>query len=218
MASSATDNRAGGRRLRLLVCATAAALAVSCAAPKAKPGPLLLHPVPPTLEGYALVQGALVFTRPEFSVSARPWDYRLVVKELREAGAASPFGDTEAEAGRFLFLRVRFENHSNRALVFNPLRASLLRESDTPVVPLENSDLLAFADDKIADAEARSRTFQRVCFDGTATVRGGGVLERLLVFPTPKEAPKQLVLELDDLWLDSKSFSPLFIFETFPGK
>jgi hypothetical protein len=217
MASSATEARVFPRRPRLLLCAVAAALAVSCAAPRPK-GPVLLHPVPPNVDGYALVQGALVFSGPGFTVSARPWDYRLVAKELRDAGAASPFGDTDEAAGKFLFVRVRFENRSAGTLVFNPMRASLLSEGQSPLLPLDNADLFAFAGEDLANAEARSRTFQRISFDGTATVRGGASLERYLVFAAPEEAPKQLALELDDLWLDAKSFAPTFVFETFPGK
>jgi len=196
-----------------------ALLAVLAAACATKPtGPLLLHPVPPTLDKYSLAQGALVFSGPDFSVSARPWDYRLVAEEFRSSGEPCPFGNDETEVGRFLFFRVRLENRSTRTLVFNPMRASLLREGETPVPPLENSDLFVFAGDDLAGAEARGRAFRRVSFDLTATIRPGQSLERYLVFPAPKDAIKQIALELDDLWLDTKSFGIYFGFEAFPGK
>ena len=95
-------------------------------------GPLLLHPVPPTIDKYSLSQGAIVFSGTDFSVSVRPWDYRLVAEEFRSAGEPCPFGDDDASAGRFLFFRLLFENHSARTLVFNPMRASLLREEEAP--------------------------------------------------------------------------------------
>ena len=89
-------------------------------------------------------QGAIVFSGPDFSVSARPWDYRLVAEEFRRAGEPCPFGEDDAAVGRFLFFRVRLENRSTRTLVFNPMRASLLREGEAPRSRLENSDLFAF--------------------------------------------------------------------------
>ena len=174
--------------------------------------------MPPTVDKYSLAQGAIVFSGPDFSVSARPWDYRLVAEEFRRAGEPCPFGKDDAEVGRFLFFRVLLENRSTRTLVFNPMRASLLREGEAPLIPLENSDLFAFTGEDPAGAEARGRAFRRVSFDITVTVRPGQSLERYLVFRSPEEAIKQIVLELDDLWLDTKSFDLNFAFETFPGK
>jgi len=200
-----------------MILLAALALTAACATPKHQ-GPLLLHPVPPTGEGYALEQGALVFSDPELSVSVRPWDYRLVAEEFRISGEPSPFGDGEEAVSKFLFLRVRLENRSARTLVFNPMRASLLRRGDSPLLPVENSDLFMFAGENIADAETRSRTFRRVSFDAAATVRPGQSLERYLVFRAPAVAPKQLVLELDDLWLGSTSLTPHFTLEPFPAK
>jgi hypothetical protein len=175
--------------------------------------------MPPTTEKYSLSQGAIVFAGPDFTVSARPWDYRLVAEEFRRAGEPCPFGDDEAAVGRFLFFRVRLENRSARTLVFNPMRASLLRDGEAPELPLENSDLFAFAGDDLAGAEARGRGFRRVSFDITATVRPGQTLERYLVFRAPAEpAKEQFALTLEDLWLDAKSFDLTFVFESFPGK
>ena len=206
----------GSRALGLLAAVALAALAASCAVkPK---GPLLLHPVPPTVDKYSLSQGALVFSGPDFSVSARPWDYRLVAEEFQRAGEACPFGEDDEAVGRFLFFRVRLENRSARTLVFNPMRASLLREGEAPLIPLENSDLFAFSGEDLAGAEARGRAFRRVSFDITVTVRPGQSLERYLVFRSPEEAFKPFVLELDDLWLDTKSFDLNFTFEAFKGK
>lgn len=219
MGSFVTEPRqpALGSRARSL--AAAAALAAVVAACATKPtGPLLLHPVPPTADKYSLAQGAIVFSGPDFSVSARPWDYRLVAEEFRRTGEPCPFGKDDLEVGRFLFFRVLLENRSTRTLVFNPMRASLVREGEAPVVPLENSDLFAFAGDDLAGAEARGRAFRRVSFDITATIRAGQTLERYLVFRSPDEALKRIVLELDDIWLDTKSFDLTFVFETFPGK
>jgi len=197
----------------------AVALAAFVAACAAKlTGPLLLHPVPPTAEKYSLSQGAIVFAGPDFSVSARPWDYRLVAEEFRRSGEQCPFGENDAEVGRFLFFRVLLANRSARTLVFNPLRASLLRQGEAPLIPLENSDLFAFAGEDRAGAEARGKAFRRVSFDITATIRPGQTLERYLVFRSPDEALKHIVLELDDLWLDTKSFGLKFVFEVFPGK
>jgi hypothetical protein len=195
----------------------AAALVVAACAVKPT-GPLLLHPVPPTVDKYSLTQGAIVFSGPDFSVSARPWDYRLVAEEFRRAGEPCPFGKDDMEVGRFIFFRVLLENRSTRTLVFNPMRASLLREGEAPLLPLENSDLFAFAGEDLAGAEALGRAFRRVSFDITVTVRPGQSLERYLVFRSPDEAIHQVVLELDDLWLDTKSFDLSFVFETFPGK
>ncbi len=113
---------------------------------------------------------------------------------------------------------MRLENRSTRTLVFNPMRASLLQEGETPVIPLENSDLFAFTGDDLAGAEARGRAFRRVSFDITVTVRPGQSLERYLVFRSPGETIKPMVLELNDLWLDTKSFRVDFVFEPFPGK
>ena len=214
MGSSVTETR---RRARLAA-ALLAALLAACAAPKPLSGPLLLHPVPPTREGYTLEQGALVYTDPGFTVSARPWDYRLVAAEFSAAGEPSPFGDTEEEAGRFVFLRVRFENRSPQNLVFNPMRSWLLGQGRAPLVPLENSDLFMLVDDKSGQAEARGRAFRRACFDLTATVRPGQTLERYLVFTAPTEAAKQFSLAIEDLWLGSASVDLRFNFEVFPGK
>lgn len=219
MGSFVTEPRTPARGIRATRLAAVAALAAVVAACAAKPtGPLLLHPVPPLVDKYSLSQGAIVFSGPDFSVSARPWDYRLVAEEFRRTGEACPFGKDETEVGRFLFFRVLLENRSTRTLVFNPMRASLLRQGEAPVIPLENSDLFAFAGEDLAGAEARGRAFRRMCFDITATIRPGQTLERYLVFRSPDEAMKQVVLELDDLWLDTKSFSLKFVFETFPGK
>jgi len=199
---------------RLALCGLA--LLVACAAPKPQ-GPLLLHPVPPAADNYALVQGAIVFTGPEFVVSARPWDYRLVAQEFARSGEASPFGKGEEATGRFLFLRVRLENRSSRALVFNPMRAELLPEGKAPLVPLENSDLAIFMGEDLIGSEARAKAFRRTSFDLTATVRPGETLERYLVFPAPEEAPKVMTLTLDELWLGSTSFDLRFGFEAYPG-
>ena len=219
MGSFMTEPRQPARGGRAQSLAAAAALALVVAACATKPtGPLLLHPVPPTVDKYSLAQGALVFSGPEFSVSARPWDYRLVAEEFRRTGEPCPFGKDDAEVGRFLFFRVRLENRSTRTLVFNPMRATLLREGEAPLIPLENSDLFTFSGDDLAGAEGRSRAFRRVSFDITVTVRPGQSLERYLVFRSPDDAIRQVVLELDDLWLDTKSFGLKFVFEAFPGK
>jgi hypothetical protein len=211
-------SRAPGRLTRVLRSTAAiATLVAACAAPKPT-GPLMLHPAPPTLEGYSLSQGAIVFTGPDFTVSARPWDYRLVAEEFRRAGESSPFGDSDEAVGRFLFLRVRLENRSARTLVFNPMRSALLRETEAPLLPLENSDLFAFAGDEIADAEARGRAFRRVSFDITATVRPGQTLERYLAFRAPEETGKPMMFSVEDLWLGGTSFDLMFPFEAYPGK
>jgi len=221
MGSSVTESRkpAHGNRTRGI--ATAAALAVilaACATTKPT-GPLLLHPLPPTGEKYSLSQGAIVFSGPDFSVSTRPWDYRLVAEEFQRAGEPCPFGDDEAAVGRFLFFKVRLENRSAHRLVFNPMRASLLREGEAPEAPIENSDLFAFSGEDMAAAEARGRGFRRVSFDVAATIRPGQSLERYLVFRAPAEpAKEQFGLTIDDLWLDAKSFDLKFVFESFPGK
>lgn len=222
MASSATEvgaaaprGRARGRAAALALGALSAVL-VACAAKTA--GPLLLHPAPPVLEKYALSQGAIVFAGPDFAVSARPWDYRLVAEEFRRSGEPSPFGEDDAAVGRFLFFRLLLENRSTQPLVFNPMRSSLVRPGETPLLPMENSDLYAFAGEEIAAAEARGRTFRRVSFDLTATVRPGQSLERYLVFRSPEEPVNHVVLEIDDLWLGSKSFDLVFGFEAFPGR
>ena len=201
----------------LLAVAVTSALLAACATPKPA-GPMMLHPLPPTLEGYLLSQGAIVFAGPDFTVSARPWDYRLVAEEFRRSGEPNPFGDTDEAVGRFLFLRVRLDNRSARALVFNPMRSSLLREAEAPLLPLENSDLFAFAGDAIADAEARGRAFRRVSFDITATVRPGQTLERYLAFRAPKEMGKPFMLSIQDLWFGGTSFDLMFPFEAYPGK
>jgi len=219
MVSFMTERRKpllGSRARSLAVAGALAAVLASCAT---KPtGPLLLHPMPPILDKYALRQGALVFSGPDFSVSARPWDYRLVAEEFRRTGEPCPFGEDDAEVGRFLFLRVLLENRSTRTLVFNPMRASLLREGEAPVIPLENSDLFTFAGEDLAGVEERARAFRRVSFDTAVTIRAGQSLERYLVFRSPEEAMKLVVLELDDIWLGTKSFSLKFVFEAFPGK
>jgi hypothetical protein len=219
MVSWPAERRTTAAGLARVAAAGLAVLAAACAAPTPR-GPVLLHPVPPppSASDYALAQGALVFSGQDFTVSVRPWDYRLVAGELTRSGEPSPFGESEEDAGRFLFFRVRLENRSQRKLVFNPLYAVLLREGAAPIVPLENSDLLAFADEKIAAAEARSRAFRRLSFDGAATVRPGETLERYLVFPAPEEASKALTLFLDELWWGATSFGPKFVFETYPGK
>lgn len=220
MGNFVTESRlpARGSRARHLAVAAALAVVVAACATLKPTGPLLLHPVPPTVDAYSLVQGALVFSGPDFSVSARPWDYRLVAEEFRRTGEPCPFGKDDTEVGRFLFFRVRLENRSTRTLVFNPMRASLLRENEAPVIPLENSDLFAFSGEDLAGAEARGRAFRRVSFDITVTVRPGQSLERYLVFRSPETSKKPIVLELDDLWLDTKSFDLHFVFEAFAGK
>jgi hypothetical protein len=220
MESSVTESarRAPGNRATILGAAAAVwALVAACAAPQPV-GPLLLHPLPPSLEGYSLSQGVIVFSGPDFNVSVRPRDYRLVAEEFRRAGEPGPFGDSEQAVGKFLFLSVRLENRSTRTLVFNPMRSALLREAEAPLLPLENSDLFAFAGDEIVVAEARSRAFRRVSFDITATVRPGQELERYLTFHAPEEADKPLMLAIEDLWLGGTSFDLRFPFEAYPGK
>lgn len=213
MGSFVTEYRRPGR---LAVASALAVLVAACAAGPS--GPLLLHPVPPTLDKYSLSQGAIVYSGPGFSASARPWDYRLVAEECRNSGEPCPFGEDETAAGRFIFFRVRFENRSVRTLVFNSMRASLLRKEETPLLPLENSDLFMFAGEEQVGAEARGRAFRRMSFDGTVTIRPGQEIERYLVFRSPKEAASRFVLEIDDLWLDAKAFDLYFAFEAYPGK
>ena len=210
--------RGGFVRRAPLLAACALALVGACATPAPR-GPLLLHPVPPAADGYALVQGAIVFSGADFTISARPWDYRLVAEEIARSGEPNPFGRDEAATGRFLFVRLRLENRSTRALVFNPLRAALVSEGEAPIVPADNADLLFFAGEEIAAAETLARSFRKLSFDLTATVPAGGALERYLVFPAPAKPPKkQLELQLDDLWLGASSFDLRFPFEAYPGK
>lgn len=218
MGSSVTESRKPAHGHRTLKGALAMLAVVMSACAVKSTGPLLLHPVPPTTEKYSLAQGAIVFAGPDFSVSARPWDYRLIAEEFRRTGEPCPFGKDDAEVGRFLFFRVLFENRSARTLVFNPMRASLLREGEAPEIPLENSDLFAFAGEDLVGAEARSKAFRRVSFDISVTIRSGQTLERYLVFRAPEEAAKRIAITIDDLWLDTKSFDLHFVFETFPGK
>ena len=219
MGNFATEDRAPSRPGLARRLAAAAAIVASIAGCATQPtGPLLLHPMPPTVDKYALSQGAIVFSGPDFSVSARPWDYRLVAEEFRRSGEACPFGENDAEVGRFLFIRVRFENRSTHTLVFNPMRSALLRDGEAPLTPLENSDIFTFAGDDLAGAEARGRAFRRVSFDVAATIRPGQTLERYLVFKSPEEVTMPLVLALDDLWLDAKGFDLKFMFEAYAGK
>ena len=218
MGNFATESvrRALVNRAGVLVLATVLTVIIGgCATAK---GPLLLHPVPTSVENYKLTQGAIVFSGPDFSVSARPWDYRLVAEEFRRSGEPSPFGDNEETVGTFLFFRVGFENRSTRTLVFNPMRASLLREGETPLVPMENSDLFTFQGEDNTGTAARGKAFRRVSFDNSTTIRSGQTLERYLVFRSPDVAEKRIVLAIDGLWLDSKSFDLMFVFESFPAK
>lgn len=215
MAKSSTERPTATRAPRCA--ALLLALLAACAAPQLQ-RPFLLHPVPPAGEPYALAQGALVYSGADFSVSARPWDYRLVAQEFARSGEPSPFGDGEEQVGHFLFFRVRLENRSTRPLVFNPMRASLLRPGETPLVALENSDLIVFAGEDLPGAEARARAFRRVGFDTAVTVRAGESLERLLVFAAPEESKKEMTLALDDLWIGPTSFDARFAFEAYPGK
>jgi hypothetical protein len=200
----------------VLAAAALCALCAGCAAPKLQ-GPLLLHPVPPARDNYTLEQGAVVYTDPRFVVSARPWDYRVVAQEFRDAGEPNPFGDTDEQVGRFLFLRVRLVNRSQQNLVFNPMRAWLLGEEGAPLLPLENSDLFMLRDAD-GQSEALGRAFRRVSFDITATVRPGQTLERYLVFATPAEPAKLYSLVIEDLWVGAASLELRFGFEAFPGK
>lgn len=177
---------------------------------------MLLHPIPPTAERYSLSQGALVYTDTGFIVSVRPWDWRLVEEEFRRAGEKNPFGSEEGETGRFLFLRIRLENRSSQPLVFNPLRASLFRGEEAPILPVENSDLYMLAPAE-QDVEALGKAFRRVSFDGIVNLRPTERQERYLVFPAPEKA-KELQLILEDLWLGTKSHDLSFAFEAFPGK
>jgi hypothetical protein len=149
-------------------------------------------------------------------VSARQ-DYRVVAVEFRLAAEPNPLA-TARRPGRFLFLRVRLENRSSQSLTFNPMRTWLVSEGNAPLLPLENSDLFAFADEKIAEAEAHGRAFRRVSFDATVTVRPGQALERYLVFTAPDKAAKLYSLAIEDLWLGSRSHDLRFGFEAFPGK
>lgn len=204
-----------GRAAAALIAMALVSILTACAAPKPA-GPVLLHPLPPAAANYALVEGAIVFSGPEFTVSARPWDYRLVEQEFTRTGEPCPFGATPADAAGFLFIRLRLENRSARTLVFNSLRASLLRPDEAPLVPLENSDLFVFAGENNAEAEARSRIFRRECFDGSAVVRPAQSLERFLAFRAPAEKVKVLTLTLDELWLGAESFNLRFDFEAFP--
>lgn len=204
-------------RRALLATLALATLGLDCA-PTAIKGPLLLHPVPPATEAYSLERGALVFSGPDFTVSARPWDYRLVAEEFPGDRGPNPFGDGVDAAGRFMFFRVRLENRSTRTLVFNPMRSSLLFPDEAPLGALEFSDFFVFAGEDITEAEARGRVFSRVGFDGAATVRAGQDLERYLVFRAPREAAKTAILAIDDLWLGPTSFDLKFVFEAFPGK
>jgi hypothetical protein len=220
MVNCATDlrlDRGGpGRRASPFV-ACALALLCACAAPAPR-GPLLLHPVPPAADGYALVQGAIVYSGADFTVSARPWDYRLVAEEIARSGEPNPFGKDAESTARFLFVRLRLENRSTKPLVFNPMRAALASENDAPILPVENADLVFFAGEELAAAETLARSFRRLSFDLTATIPAGGTLERYLVFPAPEDAPKkQLVLQLDDLWLGPTSVDLRFPFEAYPG-
>lgn len=217
MERSAPDRAPRARSLTAASLALVVPAVLAACAPTALRGPLLLHPAPPSRDGYALEQGALVFTGPEFTVSARPLDYRVVAKEIALSGEPSPFGDGEEAAGRFLFVRLRLENRSARTLVFNPMRASLLAPGEAPLIPVENSDLVMFAGDDLAGAESVARSFRRLCFDGTTTVRALSATERLLVFPAPEEAGKEMTLAIEDLWLGSASFDLRFAFEVFPG-
>lgn len=207
--------RSSERAADLLCGAVLGLLLVSCAGPGAK-GPFLLHPLPPTAEHYALAQGALVYTDPGFTVAVRPWDWRLVEEEFRRTGEKNPFGSEEGETGRFLFFRIRLENLSPQPLVFNPLRASIPREGEAPIVPVENSDLYMLAPEE-QDVEALGKVFRRVSFDGAVSLRQGGSREQYLVFPAPEKA-KTIILTLDDIWRGGKSYDLRFVFEAFPGK
>ena len=219
MENCATDRglrRRGARGRTLSLAACLLALAGACATPAT--GPLLLHPVPPVEKDYALVQGAIVYSGPGFTISARPWDYRLVVEEITRSGGRNPFGEGESAAGNFIFIRVRLENRAAKSLLFNPMRATMTEGTETPLTPVENADIVAFADENSAAAEELARAFRKLSFDLTATVPAGGTLERYLIFRAPEEHPKALELQLDDLWLGSTSFDLRFRFETYPGK
>jgi len=202
------------RSIRAVVAAAALLLAGACAAPVK--GPVLLHPTPPTAERYALVQGAVVYEDGQLRVEARPWDWRLVEDEVREAGGPSPFGEAPGETGRFVFVRVSFENRSADTLVYNAMRSSLVQPHESPVLPLETSDLFAFSGED-RDVEARARTFRQLCYDGTVSLPAGGKIEAYLVFPAPKTT-KATELVLDEVWIGSRSRVLRFPFEVYPGK
>jgi hypothetical protein len=175
-----------------------------------------MHPVPPVIESYALEQGALVYTDPGFTVTVRPWDWRLAEEEIARATETSPFGDKPGDAGRFLFFRIRFTNRAAQPLVFNPLQATVHCEGEAPILPVENSDLYLLAPEN-SESDERGKVFRQLTFHETVHLRPGGTIERYLVFPAP-EAAKAVVLALDDLWLGPKSRDLRFVFELFPGK
>jgi hypothetical protein len=219
MENCATDRglrRPGSRGRALSLAACLLALAGACATPAT--GPILLHPVPPAEKDYALVQGAIVYSGPGFTISARPWDYRLVVEEITRSGGRNPFGEGESAAGGFIFIRLRLENRAGKSLLFNPMRATMTEGTEAPLTPVENADIVAFADEESAAAEELARAFRQLSFDLTATVPAGGTLERYLIFRAPEEHPKALELRLEDLWLGATSFDLSFRFETYPGK
>ena len=183
-----------------------AALVLSSCASGLRGGPILLHPVPPREEPYALSQGALVFARPGLRVTARPVDWRVAEKD---------YGRKAGDLSNFIFFSLRFENFTNQSIFFNPLRTKIYTQKRKFSLALDISDIYIM-NRKDPGLEEKAKRFRTISYDGSVTVGPGKSDERYLVFPVPTGKLKTIELTLDDLFVGSESFDMTFLFEAFP--
>jgi hypothetical protein len=179
-------------------------------------GPILLHPLPAQADGYRMAGGAVIFETSDVTVTARPLDWRVVVKRYQQEGLPNPYGDKTDVLSNFVFFSLRFDNRSPYSLNFMPRQASAFSDEKNFVIPLDLTDLYLHATDPIG-IEERARSFRLTTYDGTVVIPPGESRERYLVFPRPRGEVETLKLDLDNIYLGTKSADLSFLFEAFPG-
>lgn len=201
---------------RSVLCAAFAVLVLQSCAPTLTGHSVLLHPVPPERDGYAMNQGALIFESDDVKVTARPVDWRVVAKECGAPGKVNPFGEGES-LSQFIFFSLRFDNKSAKdSITFNPMGSSIsLAESDT-FGPLNITDIY-IQSPGASDLEARAKAFKETSYDAITTVAPGESVEKYLVFATLEGRIKRTTLLLDDVYHGFNGNTWSFDFEVFPG-
>ncbi len=193
----------------------AGALFGGCAGAGVK-GPVLLHPLPTQLEGYRMSGGAVIFETTDITVTARPLDWKVVGKHYQREEMAVPYGDETDVLSAFVFFSLRFDNRSPHSINFMPRQASVFSDEKNFVIPIDLTDIYLHATDP-GDVEERARSFRLTTYDGTVVIPPGESRERYLVFPRPLGDVKTLKLDLDNIYLGTKSADLSFLFEAFPG-
>jgi hypothetical protein len=183
----------------------------ACALP-VPPHSVLLHPLPPSEEGYSLTRGGLVFRDDTWSLSVHPVDWRsagdFVLVEDGEHGR-------KLDNSRHLFLGVVIGNRSPEPITFDP---ALTSAAGSTGEHLRAAGFSAVTPVAASANEPQGVSPVRIFARPRPVLLSPGTTWRCtLVFEVPQNGPRTVILTVPAARSARPEKRLRFVMEAFPG-